>query len=224
MKRGFLMVIFLAWVLIPFLCQAQWGFSVTGNIQWCREKITIDQSAIAVPSYTIRSKYIILPKVGAYVDYHLSPSFFLRSGVMVDWKGGKFTDPGSLSGPNKVLYYHSYFYLDVPLFVIVSPELFRVRNLYVGLGPFLGYGLGGWQKAEDASTHKIFIKDKVSFRGKNGEGLKDFDNGINFLLGYRLSKHFSIHFIYQYGLMDIYNGPNTSYNRSMGMGIDYIIK
>lgn len=222
-KRGF-MIIFFLWTSIPLCCRAQWSLRVTGNIQWCREKITIDQSAIAVPSYTIRSKYIILPKAGIHVDYQLSRSFSLLSGLVENGKGAKFTDPGSPSGPNKVLYYHSYFYLEVPLFIIVSPELFHVRNLYGGLGPFIGYGLGGWQKAEDAFTHKILTKDKVSFGGKKGRGLKDFDNGINFLVGYRLNKQFSIHFIYQYGLMDIYNGPNTAYNRSIGVGIDYVIK
>lgn len=216
--------IFLAIIVVPFYCRAQWSFSVTGAGQLSREKITIGGTPLAVLTYTFRSKYVVLPKIGANFDYHISRLFNLRSGLILNGKGAKFTDPGSSSGPNDVLYHNTYFYLDIPLFLIVTPTLFSSRHLYGGAGFFIGYGLGGWYKVEDAHTHKVISKGRVKFRGKSGEGLKDLDNGINFLLGYKLCKHFSINFIYQYGLMDIYNGPDAAYSRSMSLGIDYKIK
>jgi hypothetical protein len=92
--------------------------------------------------------------------------------------------------------------------------------LYGGLGPYVGYGLGGKVDFAGGSSDAVF----------GSQGYKRFDAGIHFLGGYRFNMGLSVGVGYDLGIYDKSTDPSdyTSTNRSMmvevGYSIDKIVK
>jgi hypothetical protein len=105
-------------------------------------------------------------------------------------------------------------YLEAVGFISYDYPLAQSGTLYGGLGPYLGYGLGG--NLTDAGV-------KTSAFGSQGVGYKRFDAGPYITAGYVLPISLSFSLFYEYGLVDKSPDPSTytSKNRSFGIDIGY---
>jgi hypothetical protein len=85
-------------------------------------------------------------------------------------------------------------------------------TLFGGLGPYIGYGLGG-STGSGANKAPAFGSD----------GYKRFDWGLHFTAGYQLPSSLNFRFAYELGLYDKSTNPSdwTSYNRTWSIGIGY---
>src|SRR5579863_3822879 len=87
--------------------------------------------------------------------------------------------------------------------------------LYGGLGPYVGYGLGGKVTYNGGSTTDVF----------GSQGYKRLDAGLHFLGEYRFKMGLSVGAGYDWGLFDKSNDPSdyTSRNRTIMIEVGYSV-
>ena len=85
-------------------------------------------------------------------------------------------------------------------------------TLYGGLGPYIGYGIGG---SSGSGSNKV-----PAF---SSDGYKRFDFGLHFAAGYELPSTLDFRLSYELGLYDKSTDPSdyTSYNRTWSIGVGY---
>jgi hypothetical protein len=125
----------------------------------------------------------------------------------------EFIQKGSKLGDSKT----SLNYLNAIGDVLYQYPLQDKGVLYGGLGPYIGYGLGGHVKAGD-TKEPVFGSD----------GYKRLDAGIHLTAGYRLSMGLSLNLGYEYGLLnksrfDDFTSKNRAYYFQIGYSLDKII-
>jgi len=108
-------------------------------------------------------------------------------------------------------------YLQVPAYLLFYYQLPSAGNIFGGLGPYFGYGIGG--------------KMKTSFNGQTSEtksfdkttGFKPFDAGLGLTAGYKITNSFSFSLAYDYGLTNIDRNPggDKAKNREISLNISY---
>ena len=92
-------------------------------------------------------KMLITFQVGGVVEFSLTESVALQSGLMLVGKGFKLEEGDIKATTNPI-------YLQVPVLVLYKGEMF-----YVGGGPYVGFGLFGNAKFEDESESLNFGND-----------------------------------------------------------------
>lgn len=119
-------------------------------------------------------------------------------------KGGKYPEDGGTVALN---------YLEVPIYGIGNYFLTDDSRVFVGLGPYFAYGIGGKVKSGNFETSSF---------GENNGGYKRFDAGLTFLGGYQFQK-FSISLNYDLGLVNTAYASDdiTSKGRSFGISLGY---
>ena len=120
-------------------------------------------------------------KIGAHLgliyDLSLSPSFYIRPGILYSMKGGKDMENGSTLDFN---------YIEIPVDLIYYTNKSN-DGFYLSGGPYFGYLLS-------VSEGGIDTKEQY----------KSTDLGINLGLGYKISK-FSFGFKASFGVSSIYD-------------------
>jgi len=127
-------------------------------------------------------------------------------------------------------------YFELPVDLVFSPKL-GPGNLFLGVGPYLGYGAGGkWKTAGPVFIGDIVIDNKgdVAFQKDNSYGTmetfvyaKPWDYGAQLKVGYTLFKHYTVLFEVQRGLANIhpqwsdYKSDVRIKNQSYGVSLAY---
>ena len=130
--------------------------------------------------------------------------------------GGQLVPVTSLEFVQKAAKWDSYSqrlnYLVVMQDIRYLYPLGQAGTLFVGLGPYIGYGLGG---STGTGSNKV-----AAF---SSDGYKRFDWGLHFTVGYQLPSSLNFRFAYELGLYDKSTDPSdyTSYNRTWSIGIGY---
>jgi hypothetical protein len=104
-------------------------------------------------------------------------------------------------------------YIDVVGDVMYTWKMKDDGLVFAGLGPYLGYGVGG----------------RVSFNGMHApvfggqDGYKRFDAGLDLSAGYRLASSWSFSLGYELGLANKSPDPSDykSYNRAFSLNVGY---
>ena len=140
--------------------------------------------------------------IGGTVDYLFAPKFALQSGLFLSMQGSTIDNmnSGSLTGRNPD-WTHTFnqLYLQIPVYVAFRTNIANDLNISIGLGPYLGYGIGGTTKMKqksgvysDGSTTKEWDTFGNGGYDENGYWVKsanlkpfDFGAGIKLDLGYK---------------------------------------
>ena len=143
-------------------------------------------------------------QLGATVKYPLSQNFQIQSGLLFSAKGSiiESLKSGSFDGgePN---FTHTFnqFYLELPLYVTYKIKIAKDLNVVWGIGPYLGYGIGGKTKHKlndgiwgNGATERewntfgdgIFDKNRDWLRG---ESLNRFDLGAGIKVDLEYQKY-----------------------------------
>jgi len=176
-------------------------------------------------------------QIGLTLEIPLLANFYLQPAVLYLAKGFKQEDSWFANQGNEFKVKVSY--LELPVNLLYKPEL-GIGNLFIGAGPYVGYGTGGkWEAESDVligdiriENHGDVIFNDDVMKGEFGNYLygKPLDYGASFLVGYELKNSLSLQFNFQRGLADLQpdingvKGNGKLKNRSFEIAIGYRFK
>lgn len=143
-------------------------------------------------------------------NFFRSERFALMPGIQLARKGGKISDANGTDVTRL-------WYIEVPMYALYRHELPGKGLVFGGLGPYVGYGLGGnFKYTFNGQTTTFPAFDKT-----NG-GFRRFDGGMAFTAGYRLPSTLQIRLAYELGLANIEPGQgNKVTNRMLSVNVGY---
>lgn len=159
--------------------------------------------------------------VGALYDYvfhkNKSQELSIESGILLDSRGySQSLDDDIIKIDNTT----SLYYVDVPLYLKYIHR-FRSRNkIYLGTGPYAGFGVYGTFKNIEGESETISWGDDST-----EDHFKRLDYGISTKIGFLWLGGFSIVASYDYGLANVSAIETKEYrNRLMRLSLGYTLK
>lgn len=131
---------------------------------------------------------------GVNYEIPVGTDVYFQPGLLFSTKGSK------LEMGDPLVSKLSLSYIELPLNLIFKP-LLGTGHMLLGLGPYLGYGVGG--KATDRDFDVEFQSEVLENDPDDVIYLKAFDAGANFIIGYEFANMLSFQLNAQLGLLDI---------------------
>jgi hypothetical protein len=164
----------------------------------------------------------------------LSENFSLEPAFVFAKRGFKRKD-GSFIGWGKDFKANTS-YIEMPIDVVFNATI-GTGKLEVGIGPYIGYGLGGkWKTSESVYLDDIAIDNKgdIKFKNDSSEGEygeytlgRPFDYGARAKVNYLFREHYLVGIEFQKGIANLeskwgdYKSGNAIRNRSLGISVSY---
>jgi hypothetical protein len=106
-------------------------------------------------------------------------------------------------------------YLELPVYFLYHHPAGDPGSVYVGLGPYFAYGIGGKVKSSGLNE---------SVFGEDHGGYKRFDAGLGFKAGYEFKSGFYADFTYELGLANIAYASQEvkSHMRCTSLNLGYV--
>jgi hypothetical protein len=177
-------------IFLTITMQAQIGFGILGGINF--------QNLNGKNSSGYKLKNDLAPgfHVGGNIQLQVAPDFFFQPGILFTTKGANDND----ASPS-LKYRISY--LELPLNMVYKGLLGK-GYFMIGLGPYLGYGIGGKVKFDNGATSKIEFRNVVEANETSmATFLRAFDAGGNIFVGYELASGIFIQLNTQLGMLKI---------------------
>lgn len=175
------------------------------------------KAGLNVPTFTISSGNVSFTSdastsfhITGYVDAPIARNFSFQPGLSVQGKGGKI-GRDLIDGDFDDITLNL-MYLEIPANFVYYIPTGHSGDLFVGAGPYAAYALS--LRARMGS-----VSEKGNFEEN---GLKRFDAGVNFLLGYKLYNGLLFNAGYALGLANITEENNVSWkNRAWQFGVGF---
>jgi hypothetical protein len=220
MKKVFL---FTALAVTAVATQAQVKFGAHAGINAASQT---NKFKSGTQTITENSKSKIGFTLGAVAEISIADAIAFRPELNFTQKGGKLKETVSGVTEENTLTLN---YLELPLNVVYKFEA-GGGNVFVGVGPSIGFGLSGKAKFKESGTGVPTTEGSVSvkFDGKDNatDGkahLKSLDFGANFLAGYQMSNNIFFKASYSLGLSNISpEDGGTTKNKGFGFTIGYM--
>ncbi len=148
--------------------------------------------------------------VSGFVDAPIATNLSIQPGLSVHGKGGKLDD--QVTDFNNVSL--SLLYLELPVNFVYYIPTGESGDFFAGAGPYAGYGLTAKGRANGESESASFEE----------AGVKNFDAGLNFLLGYKLRSGLLFNAGYGLGLANISNDSDVTIKNKVwqfGLGFQF---
>ena len=192
MKTGFILAVLLTCISFASIAQTSFGIRAGVNFQNLNGK-TEDGDKL-------ENDLKVGLNAGVTADIPVvAPDYFVQTGLLFSSKGAKIENTDTKLKLS---------YLEVPITFLYKPTLGQSR-LLLGVGPYLGYALGG-----------KFDDNDVSF----DDDFKRFDAGGNLLFGVQFTENLSAQLNAQLGLVNISQfdeGDATVKNTGFGISLGY---
>jgi hypothetical protein len=138
--------------------------------------------------------------IGLNAEFRLTNEIYIRPGLIYNQKGTRWASNPDIS--EKVNY------IDLPLPLVYQPQLGK-GNLLLGFGPYIGFGVGGVYKEDNAEIAVKFRNTYSTF--PTVREFKRLDGGAVLLAGYEFKKRYSLQLDAQLGLVDVNpNDPDSN--------------
>lgn len=156
--------------------------------------------------------------VGAQAEFDFGGPIGLSAGAQLSVKGGKLSGDGTLLGvPFSFTSTASPMYLQVPVAVT-----FRKNGFYAGVGPYVGFGIGGKVKTEaEAAGQTDETSEDISFGSTEDDDFESLDFGAGIELGYEFN-NIRVSASYSLGLANV--APKDVVDQGKNQGIDISAK
>jgi len=144
--------------------------------------------------------------VGANAEIPVATDFYVQPGVLFSTKGAKNDGIINLKW--------NLSYIEIPVNFLYKPVL-GDGKLLLGFGPYAAFAVGGNTESGD-------VKVDINFGNGNGDDMKRFDAGANFLAGYEFSNKLSFQLNAGLGLLNLANrsdGDTKSSIKNTGFGV-----
>ncbi|WP_026953533.1 outer membrane beta-barrel protein [Algoriphagus vanfongensis] len=153
-------------------------------------------------------------QLGVTMDVPVSHQVYIQPSLMYQGKGFKGTEVWPVVTGDDSELNVNLSYLVIPVQLVFKPQLSENGRLLVGVGPYLGYGLGGkWQSESDLLYDDMMLAQQegdVSFTSDGSVGDmgvynygKPWDYGVGFLLGYEFKQQYSLQVNSDFGLANL---------------------
>jgi hypothetical protein len=157
--------------------------------------------------------------VGVNAEIPLADEFYLQPGVLFSTKGAKIDE----AGDPKI----NVSYIEVPVNFLYKADL-GTGKLLMGVGPYVGFGIGGKVKG-DGEDVDIKFKNDLGEEELMDDNVytKRIDMGGNLLFGYEFSNNFSVQLNAQLGLLNLdpkilgEKPDSKSKNTGFGVSVGY---
>ncbi|PWU05111.1 MAG: hypothetical protein C5B52_00265 [Bacteroidetes bacterium] len=149
---------------------------------------------------------------GVAANMALGKHFSFEPGLNFVQKGGKETQ--DQTSASVILDY-----VEMPLNLLYNTAG-KSGQFFIGAGPSFSYGVGGKIKAED---NGVSGSVKVKFGNGEGDLLKPFEMGANFLTGYQFKSGLALSVNYNIGLSDVLPDSESGSwkNEYVGLKVGY---
>lgn len=186
MKASVLSVILLTCISVASYSQTTFGIRGGVNFQNLNGK-TSDGSKL-------ENKLKVGVNAGVTADIPVvAPDYFVQTGLLFSTKGAKIDDFGNSSAKVNLSY------IEVPITFLYKPTL-GAGKLLLGVGPYIGFAVGGKVEDQDISFDKEITLQQAS---SGTPYFKRFDAGGNVLFGYQFTPKLSAQLNAQLGLVNI---------------------
>src|SRR5699024_12192470 len=164
--------------------QAQVRFGIKGGINCANMKYEAQDETSGVPDANSFTSY----HVGVIADVPIASVLSLQPGVMLTSVGSKVEAGNEDVGGT---YTMNPLYVRVPVNILFKPNLGGGTKLYVGVGPYVGFGVGG-KVSVDGNVGDIEggTDRDLKFGNDSGDDLKSRDISGNDLSGIEFSSGF----------------------------------
>lgn len=149
-------------------------------------------------------------RLGASIGLGISNHLMVEGGAFFSGKGGKVNILGNEAS-------RSFNYIDIPVFINYYTGKAIGSRLFVGVGPYWGYAIGGNNKIGSSKTD-------LEIGSSNTDDIKPMDFGINANVGFLLAGGIYIRGMYAHGLTNILpggNSDNSIKNSSLSLSVGY---
>lgn len=164
--------------------KAQTSYGIKAGVNFPKLSVTQKETSGSISSGASTNFYVT-----GFVDAPIASNLSIQPGLSLQGKGSKSKDEVDEVKGNIM-------YLELPVnFVYYVPA--GSGNVFLGAGPYAAYALSAKNKINGVSTNVKFGN------GPDDDGVKRFDAGLNFLLGYKLSNGFLLNGGYGLGLTNI---------------------
>jgi len=157
-------------------------------------------------------------RAGVNADMGITNNIHISAGLFYSGMGGK--EKSSVEYMGTTVSYEAKMnldYLQLPIYLNYMTGEAGGNRFFAGIGPYLGYAMGGKIKVNDESQ-------KIEFGSGDNAEMKRFDAGFNVNAGYMLSMGLYARAFYSMGLTNNYpkgNSDNSSKNMGFGLSIGY---
>src|SRR5690606_26086872 len=159
------------------------------------------------------TKPIVRFYFAGHLDVRIASWLYLSPEVSLQGKGSKLIESTTL-GNGEVAQKTTW--LDFPVNLLGKVPVGSIGNVFAGAGPYIGFAMDGTNTYADSdSKTAVIIYDD--------NALKNFDYGINFLVGFKLGKRVSLNTNYRLGLANIaetyFKWSDNIKNRVFSLGV-----
>jgi hypothetical protein len=155
--------------------------------------VNLTQYHLTKESTATETKNITNFQVTGYLEAPLGSRFLLQPGISIQGKGGKNTVATTAVKQNTL-------WLEVPVNLLVKLPASPTSHIYLGGGPYLGFGLSG---RNEIVTPTQTSKGDVHFGNDVTDNLTTTDFGVNLLAGIQLNSGFNVGVGHGIGLKSI---------------------
>ena len=213
MKKLILSIAVLAFSASAFAQGQPLGFGVKAGVNFPKYSFSGGGSSIETSSATNFNvtAFLDAPVVGNYL--------YVQPGVSLQGKGAKFKD-NALFGSNASVTQNT-MWVEVPVNLVAKLPTGLAGQVFVGAGPYVGFGLSGKNKVKGNGGNAV----DTDFKFGSDRDQKGTDFGLNFIAGYQLASGLMIHGGYGLGLTDI--APDGAgikqHNRVWTLGLGFAL-
>lgn len=166
------------------------------------------------------AKYKAGFRIGANLDLEILEHLHVQGGLFYSDKGGKSKNETLSSGATIIESTGTLNYLEIPFYINYMTGEAGDNRFFVGVGPYIGYCLGGKSKYNNPLTGQDESVTLKVGTDKNNDNIKPIDFGININAGYLLSNNFYVRAQYGFGLTNIVPGGNKdNFEKNAGFAI-----
>lgn len=216
---GLLAVSFLFLSVGKTYAQAKLG--IKGGINFANMKYEPQDGTEGVPDANSFTSY----HIGLIADLPIAMGLSIQPGAILNSKGSKVEFHSDILNYTKTV---NPVYIDVPVNLMFKPQIGENTKLYVGIGPYFGFGVGGKITNEGNIGDIEGISDHdIKFGDDADDDLKSTDIGGNVLAGFEFGNGLILGA--QYGLSFTNNAPGGSdddakilRNKVLSLSIGYL--
>jgi len=152
--------------------------------------------------------------IGGFGVIDFTENFALRSELLLNYKNSVMKDKNT-----KAEIDYQYFGIEIPVYAVGQIAL-ENGKAFVGVGPYIGFGIDARYKANGADDIKLY--EEIGHTGKTN--MQRWDVGAGLLLGYEFSNKIQINASYKIGFVDALDAGKdnaTMLNQTVSLGLAY---
>ncbi|MNL20572.1 hypothetical protein D3C87_1418290 [compost metagenome] len=181
--------------------KAQTSYGLKAGLNFAKVKTTKSNTSFTTDAAT--TFYVT-----GYADLPVSNNLSVQPGISLQGKGGAISEAYTDEKTKENL-----MYIEVPVNFVYSIPTGNTGNIFLGVGPYAGFGI-------HTKTTQGNFSESRSF---SDAGLKNFNAGLNFLTGFKFANGFLINGGYDLGLTNIVkdSGGASAKNRVFSVGVGF---